>query len=82
MSIRMRQIPRFFKLLSFPHSVCMIHTSPGSFGGNGFPCTKRSGCCPFYSAGATRRVLGGSGMTWEKEDWVDEDVTSHREPDD
>jgi len=26
--------------------------------------------------------LGRLGMTWEEEDWVDEDATSHRGPDD
>ena len=38
--------------------------------------------CPLYRAGATRKVPGRRGMTWEEEDWVDEDVTSHRGPDD
>lgn len=38
--------------------------------------------CPLYRAGATRKVPGRRGMTWEEEDWVDEDATSHREPDD
>ena len=37
--------------------------------------------CPFYRAGATRKVPGRQGMTWEEEDWVDEDATSHRGPD-
>jgi len=37
--------------------------------------------CPFYRAGATRKVPGRRGMTWEEEDWVDEDTTSHRGPD-
>jgi hypothetical protein len=26
-------------------------------------------------------VPGRKGMTWEEEDWVDEDETSHRGPD-
>ena len=34
--------------------------------------------CKFYRAGPTRKVPGRKGMTWEEEDWVDEDVTSHR----
>jgi hypothetical protein len=34
--------------------------------------------CPFYRAGPTRKVPGRRGMTWEEEDWVDEDATSHR----
>ena len=37
--------------------------------------------CPLYRAGATRKVPGRRGMTWEEEDWVDEDATSHRGPD-
>jgi len=38
--------------------------------------------CPLYRAGATRKVPGRRGMTWEEEDWVDEDATGHRGPDD
>ena len=34
--------------------------------------------CRLYKAGATRKVPGRKGMTWEEEDWVDEDATSHR----
>jgi len=34
--------------------------------------------CSFYKAGATRKVPGRSGMTWEEEDWVDDDATAHR----
>jgi hypothetical protein len=34
--------------------------------------------CHFYKAGPTRKVPGRKGMTWEEEDWVDEDATSHR----
>ena len=34
--------------------------------------------CKFYKAGPTRKVPGRKGMTWEEEDWVDEDATSHR----
>jgi hypothetical protein len=37
--------------------------------------------CPFHSAGPTRKVPGRKGMSWEEEDWVDEDATSHRGPD-
>ena len=37
--------------------------------------------CPAYRAGATRKVPGRKGMTWEEEDWVDEDATSNRGPD-
>ncbi len=38
--------------------------------------------CSFYKAGPIRKVPGRSGMVWEEEDWVDEDATSHRAPDD
>ena len=38
--------------------------------------------CTHYKAGPTRKVPGRHGMTWEEEDWVDEDVTSHRGIDD
>jgi hypothetical protein len=37
--------------------------------------------CPFYAAGPTRKVPGRRGMTWEEENWVDEEATSHRGPD-
>ena len=37
--------------------------------------------CPFYKAGPTRKVPGRKGMTWEEEDWVDEDAVSHRSMD-
>ena len=37
--------------------------------------------CPLYRAGAARKVPGRKGMTWEEEDWVDEDATAHRGPD-
>ena len=38
--------------------------------------------CPLYRAGATRKVPGRSGMSYEEADWIDEEATSHREPDD
>ena len=38
--------------------------------------------CPLYRAGAIRKVPGRKGMVWEEEDWVDEDATAHRGPDD
>jgi len=38
-------------------------------------------CNRFYQAGSTRKVRGRQGMIWEEPDWVDEDATSHREPD-
>jgi hypothetical protein len=34
--------------------------------------------CPLYKAGPTRKVPGRKGMSWEEEDWVDEDATAHR----
>ncbi len=37
--------------------------------------------CPLYKAGPTRKVPGRRGMSYEEEDWVDEDETRHREPD-
>jgi len=38
--------------------------------------------CPCYRAGATRKVPGRRGMTWEEEDWIDEEATAHRGQDD
>jgi len=38
--------------------------------------------CSLYQAGPTRKVPGRRGMTWEEEDWVDEEATSHRSKDD
>lgn len=38
--------------------------------------------CRLYKAGPTRKVPGRSGMSWEEEDWVDEELTRHRGPDD
>ncbi len=34
--------------------------------------------CLFYKAGPTRKVPGRKGMSWEEEDWVDEEATAHR----
>jgi hypothetical protein len=34
--------------------------------------------CYFYSSGPTRKVPGRRGMTWEEEDWIDEEATAHR----
>jgi hypothetical protein len=34
--------------------------------------------CRHYSAGATRKVPGRNGMTWEEPDWLEEDATAHR----
>ena len=38
--------------------------------------------CPLYKPGQTRKVPGRKGMTWEEEDWVDEEATAHRGLDD
>lgn len=38
--------------------------------------------CPFYKPGPTRKVPGRKGMKWKEEDWVDEEATAHRRPDD
>lgn len=37
--------------------------------------------CPAYRAGATRKVPGRNGTTWEEEDWVDDEATTNRGPD-
>ncbi len=38
--------------------------------------------CRLYKAGPTRKVPGRHGMSYEEEDWVDDEETSHRGPDD
>ncbi|NWF55826.1 MAG: hypothetical protein HXY45_13635 [Syntrophaceae bacterium] len=38
--------------------------------------------CAFYRPGPVRIVPGRKGMSYTEEDWVDEDATSHRGPDD
>ena len=38
--------------------------------------------CPLYKAGPTRNVPGRKGMSWEEQDWVDEEATAHRGEDD
>jgi hypothetical protein len=38
--------------------------------------------CFLYRAGPTRKVPGRKGMSYTEEDWVDEDGTAHRGPDD
>ena len=37
--------------------------------------------CSLYRAGPTRKVPGRRGMSWEEEDWIDEDATAHRSDD-
>lgn len=34
--------------------------------------------CSLYRPGPSRKVPGRKGMTWEEEDWVDEEETAHR----
>ncbi len=43
-------------------------------------CYGPKSCC-VYRAGPTRKVPGRKGMVWEEEDWVDEQATEHRTPD-
>lgn len=38
--------------------------------------------CPFYQAGEIRTAPGRNGKVYEEFNWVDEDATSHRGPDD
>lgn len=38
--------------------------------------------CPSYRPGPARKVPGRKGMSYTEEDWVDEDATAHRGPDD
>ncbi|MBD3377621.1 hypothetical protein GF406_21510 [candidate division KSB1 bacterium] len=38
--------------------------------------------CALYKAGAPSKVPGRRGMTWVEEDWIDEQETAHRGPDD
>jgi len=38
--------------------------------------------CSLHKAGPTRKVPGRKGMSWEEEDWMDEDATAQRGPDD
>ncbi len=37
--------------------------------------------CPVYRSGPVRKVPGRRGMTYTEEDWIDEEATSHRGPD-
>lgn len=37
--------------------------------------------CPLYRPGPTRKVPGRRGMRYEEEDWVDQEATAHRGPD-
>jgi len=37
--------------------------------------------CPWYKAGPARIVPGRKGMKWQEPDWLDDEETSHRGPD-
>lgn len=37
--------------------------------------------CSLYRAGARRQVPGRKGMSYLEDDWVDEEATAHRGPD-
>lgn len=38
--------------------------------------------CPLYRPGPARKVPGRKGISYTEEDWVDDDATAHRGPDD
>jgi len=38
--------------------------------------------CEFYRAGPTRKVPGHGGLTYEIENWIEDEMTSHRREDD
>jgi len=38
--------------------------------------------CPFYRVGAARKIPGRKVISYTEEDWIDEDLTAHRGPDD
>jgi len=37
--------------------------------------------CKYDKAGPNRKVPGRKGMMWEEPDWVDEENTAHKGPD-
>jgi hypothetical protein len=37
--------------------------------------------CSLYRPGPTRKVPGRRGMSWEEEDWIDDEATAHRSED-
>ena len=37
--------------------------------------------CPLYKSGPAPTVPGRRGMTYTEEDWIDDEATSHRSPD-
>lgn len=38
--------------------------------------------CPLHRPGPARKVPGRKGMSYTEEDWIDDDATAHRGPDD
>jgi len=38
--------------------------------------------CPFYKSGPLRKVPGRKGMVHTEEEWIDNEYTAHRSPDD
>ena len=38
--------------------------------------------CPIHRSGPVRKVPGRNGMSWTEEDWIEEELLSHRGPDD
>jgi hypothetical protein len=47
-----------------------------------FTLNRNTKSCAIYEAGPTRKVPGRKGMSFTEDDWVDEDATAHRRPDD
>ena len=37
--------------------------------------------CAVYQSGPARKVPGRHGMSYTEEDWIDDEATSHRGPD-
>ena len=37
--------------------------------------------CPLYKSGPPRKVPGRRGLTYTEADWIDDEATSHRSPD-
>ncbi len=46
------------------------------------PTAGGSTACLLNQAEPKRKVPGGKGMNWEEEDWVAEEATRHRGPND
>ena len=37
--------------------------------------------CPLYKSGPARTVPGRRGLRYTEDDWIDDEATSHRRPD-